>query len=73
MLFWVLGCLLLVVLLLGNVPVFIALLGVTFQVGQLALDVQGAIVIQQFVSGMQSVPLPHKRTDTRQRRCHMAA
>jgi tripartite ATP-independent transporter DctM subunit len=55
--FWMFSFVLLVILLLGNVPVFIALLGVTFLCALSAADVQGAIVIQQFVSGMQSVPL----------------
>jgi tripartite ATP-independent transporter DctM subunit len=47
----------LVALLLLNVPVFIALIGVTLLCAGVAADVQATIVIQQFVAGTQSVPL----------------
>jgi len=55
--FWGVAFIVLVVCLLVNIPVFIALIGVTLLCAIAAADVQATIVIQQFVAGTQSIPL----------------
>lgn len=55
--FWGLAFVVLLLCLLGNVPVFIALMGVTFLCALVVTDIQPTIVMQQLVAGTQSVPL----------------
>ncbi len=55
--FWGISFMTLVVLLLLNVPVFIALIAVSLLAIVASGDIQAGIVIQQFIAGTQSIPL----------------